>query len=34
MKIAIGSDHAGFALKEQLRHTFEDVAFVDCGTFS
>jgi len=34
MKIAIGSDHAGFSLKEQLRLTFADHDFVDFGTYS
>jgi ribose 5-phosphate isomerase B len=34
MRIAIGSDHAGYGLKELLRHTFEDHDFLDCGTFS
>jgi len=34
MKIAIGSDHAGFSLKELLRLTFADQEFVDFGTYS
>jgi ribose 5-phosphate isomerase B len=35
-QIAIGSDHAGFALKEFLKQKFEsaDVKFQDFGTFS
>src|ERR1035438_952681 len=36
MKIAIGADHAGFSLKEQLRHTLagEGYEVVDFGTGS
>ncbi|NWF53339.1 MAG: ribose 5-phosphate isomerase B [Syntrophaceae bacterium] len=36
MKIALGSDHAGFELKEDLRAylTERQVAFLDLGTFS
>lgn len=36
MRIAIGSDHAGFALKEDLRDWLRDqnIEVVDCGTFS
>jgi ribose 5-phosphate isomerase B len=29
--IYIGSDHAGFALKEYLRTTFKEKNFIDCG---
>lgn len=36
MKIAIGSDHAGFALKETLRRWLEQEGYevTDCGTYS
>ena len=36
MRIAIGSDHAGFALKEQLRRRLEDAGHevIDFGTTS
>ena len=34
MKIAIGSDHAGFKLKEAIKKAFPDVEFVDVGAFS
>jgi ribose 5-phosphate isomerase B len=34
MKIAIGSDHAGFALKERLRLLLAEHEVVDCGTLS
>ncbi len=36
MRIAIGSDHAGFALKEDLRNWLRDqnIEVLDCGTFS
>jgi ribose 5-phosphate isomerase B len=36
MKIAIGSDHAGFHLKEALRHWLETEGHevTDCGTYS
>ena len=35
MKVLIGSDHAGFALKEQLKKEFSnEFSFEDVGTFS
>ena len=36
MKIAIGSDHAGFLLKETLRNWLEIQGYevIDCGTYS
>ncbi|MFI5151565.1 MAG: ribose 5-phosphate isomerase B [Bacteroidia bacterium] len=36
LKIAIGSDHAGFLLKEKLRSYLEkkNILVVDCGCFS
>lgn len=36
MKIAIGSDHAGFHLKETLRNWLESQGYdvTDCGTYS
>jgi ribose 5-phosphate isomerase B len=36
MLISIGSDHAGFKLKEELKNFLSslDVDFKDCGTFS
>jgi ribose 5-phosphate isomerase B len=36
MKVAIGSDHAGFALKERVRHELERLGHTveDVGTFS
>ncbi len=35
-KIAVGSDHAGFALKEKIKKLLasKSIEFVDCGTFS
>ncbi len=36
MKIALGSDHGGFHLKEHLKQYLQDegVTVLDCGTFS
>lgn len=34
MKVAIGADHAGFALKEAIRAHFTEVEFIDVGTHS
>jgi len=34
MKIAIGSDHAGVALKELIKKKFNEIDFVDFGTHS
>ncbi len=34
MKIAIGSDHAGFALKQKIMEHFSDHDFIDVGTHS
>ena len=34
MKVAIGADHAGFALKQVVMASFPDVTFVDVGTSS
>jgi ribose 5-phosphate isomerase B len=35
-KIAIGSDHAGFVLKEKIKKLLsaKSIEFIDCGTFS
>ena len=35
MKIAIGSDHAGFPLKEEIRMYLEEkgIEYVDCGVY-
>lgn len=35
MKIAIGSDHAGFPLKEEIRKYLDDagIEYVDCGVY-
>ncbi|MBU1008201.1 RpiB/LacA/LacB family sugar-phosphate isomerase [Candidatus Dependentiae bacterium] len=32
MKIIIGSDHRGYALKEQLKEAFSQIEWVDVGT--
>lgn len=36
MKIAIGSDHAGFPLKEEIRMHLEEtgVEYIDCGVYN
>jgi ribose 5-phosphate isomerase B len=34
MKLAIGSDHAGFELKEFIRSKFTDIEFIDKGCYS
>lgn len=36
MKIAIGSDHAGFPLKEEIRAHLDQIGveYVDCGVYS
>ncbi len=34
MKISIGSDHAGFELKEKIINKYSLFEFDDCGTFS
>tara|TARA_B100000427_G_C15491124_1_gene587670 strand:+ start:907 stop:1338 length:432 start_codon:yes stop_codon:yes gene_type:complete len=34
MKIAIGCDHAGFDLKEEIISKYTKYEFVDCGAFS
>lgn len=36
MKIAIGSDHAGFELKEEIRNYLEDKGYeyIDCGVYN
>ncbi len=34
MTVAIGADHAGFALKEAIRAHFTAVEFIDVGTYS
>tara|TARA_Y100001970_G_scaffold102277_1_gene128469 strand:- start:12368 stop:12799 length:432 start_codon:yes stop_codon:yes gene_type:complete len=34
MKIAIGCDHAGFDLKEEIISKYTEYEFVDCGAFS
>lgn len=33
MKVAIGSDHAGFPLKEVVRETLSDYTWLDCGAY-
>ena len=34
MKISIGSDHAGFELKQKIINKYSSFKFDDCGTFS
>ena len=34
MNIAIGCDHAGFELKEKIISKYNNIKFIDCGTFS
>jgi len=36
MKVAIGSDHAGFALKEEIREVLKtlEAEIIDCGTLN
>ncbi len=34
MKIAIGSDHAGVKLKEQVKSAFNNAEFIDVGTYT
>ena len=34
MKISIGSDHAGFELKQKIIQKYSSFEFNDCGTFS
>ena len=34
MKICIGSDHAGFELKQKIINKYSNFDFVDCGSFS
>lgn len=34
MKLAIASDHGGYALKEHLKKVRHDIEWVDCGTDS
>jgi len=34
MKIAIGSDHAGFSLKTEIINHLKEISFEDLGTFS
>jgi ribose 5-phosphate isomerase B len=34
MRVAIGADHAGYALKEVIREHFTDLEFIDVGTHS
>ena len=34
MKISIGSDHAGFELKQKIIDRYSSFQFNDCGTFS
>ena len=34
MKVSIGSDHAGFELKQRIIEKYSSLDFNDCGTFS
>ena len=34
MKIAIGSDHAGYSLKEAIKRAHPEIEFIDGGAFS
>ena len=34
MKVSIGSDHAGFELKQKIIKKYSSFDFDDCGTFS
>ncbi|MCB0738474.1 MAG: ribose 5-phosphate isomerase B [Bacteroidetes bacterium] len=34
MKVAIGGDHAGYELKEELKKHFSNIEFVDYGPYS
>jgi len=34
MKLVIGSDHAGFELKEKIKEKFSNIEFIDVGTHS
>jgi ribose 5-phosphate isomerase B len=34
MKLLIGSDHAGFELKEKIKSHFADIEFIDKGCYS
>ena len=34
MNMAIGCDHAGFKLKEKIISRYNNIKFIDCGTFS
>ena len=34
MKISIGSDHAGFDLKQKIINKYSKFNFIDCGAFS
>lgn len=34
MKLVIGSDHAGYALKQRMISTLSDIEFIDKGTYN